>query len=144
MSVPVHGPVVYSIAVACPLCLGVFKVVNLHERLVRVGYMVGSTAYQFDVFNQVSSNVSYNIAKIILDKWVCTFLSRRQPETHIVNHWWILRVWLERTDAARLKLGNETLIGCPEESNVGNLKENHGYPFKSKSKSPSYFAFDTC
>ena len=56
---------------------------------------------------------------------------------NVLEHGRVFAVWFELCNLALLELTRKAFIVGPEESNVGNFKQNHGKALQSQTKGPT-------
>mmetsp|Transcript_33540 Transcript_33540/g.99943 ORF Transcript_33540/g.99943 Transcript_33540/m.99943 type:complete len:401 (+) Transcript_33540:437-1639(+) len=110
---PVHRPV------RDPVAFG---------RLSRLG--VGELVGALDPLHEIPGDAPRQLEEIVLD------VSLGSPEGNVLEDGRILGVGFERRDLARLELRVEPLVVRPEETDVGNLEEDHGEAFESQAEGP--------
>mmetsp|Transcript_39156 Transcript_39156/g.81282 ORF Transcript_39156/g.81282 Transcript_39156/m.81282 type:complete len:227 (-) Transcript_39156:104-784(-) len=100
---------------------------------------MGKFIEQFHLFHQISRHTTDQFIQIIDMKLIIVIvvLGGRQPKTNIFVTGWIFGIGLKGNNLTRRKLGRKAFILRPKQSNVGNVKQDHGPSFQSQSKSPS-------
>mmetsp|Transcript_14245 Transcript_14245/g.29763 ORF Transcript_14245/g.29763 Transcript_14245/m.29763 type:complete len:459 (+) Transcript_14245:77-1453(+) len=92
---------------------------------------VGEFVREFHSFHQITGNPAGQFEEIVLNEifW--------QPKGNILEAGWVFGIGLELGDGSGLELLVESLVVCPEETNVGDLEQNHGQSLQTESKGPS-------
>lgn len=95
------------------------------------GLGVGELVSEFHALDKIASNSTGHFEKVVLNKVF------RDPEGNILVDRRVLGVRLELGNLSSIELLVESLVIGPEETNIRNLKENHGQSLQSQTKGPS-------
>lgn len=97
-----------------------------------------------DVFDEIARHATDDLHDIVLvdghgtARRAAPADSRaRQPERHILVAGGVLGEGLEAGDLAGLELREEALVAGPEESNVGDVEEEHGDALEAQPEGPA-------
>jgi len=90
------------------------------------------TVGHLDVFHDIACHVSHEVAKVV----VVEIHIFGEPEADVLEASGVFRIWSKRRNFTLLELREEPWVLRPEQANVGNGIENHGYALESKAERP--------
>ena len=104
---------------------------------------------ELDILDQIPRDPTYKLHNIILmnrhgttSRTPTTSRRRREPERYILVTGRVFREGFEAGDFPGFELRKESFIARPEESDIGDVEEEHGDAFETEAESPAYVVWD--